>query len=118
MFDSNHLISRTNALLQAAEAIENFKMESPIKKPVFAQEEKENVGGDDVAVPIKGIPIDWEPEVSKEASVAATIRKEEADEPILQENPQRFVLFPIKYHEVRESRKDAFLTRKSLLLTL
>lgn len=33
--------------------------------------------------------------------VAPTIRREEADEPLLQENPHRFVLFPIKYHEVR-----------------
>jgi ribonucleoside-diphosphate reductase subunit M2 len=33
-------------------------------------------------------------------SVAVTVRP--TDEPILQENPQRFVLFPIKYHEVCE----------------
>lgn len=34
-------------------------------------------------------------------TVAPTIRPEETDEPLLQANPQRFVLFPIKYHEVR-----------------
>lgn len=41
-------------------------------------------------------------EVKKEvtALVAPTIKPEEADEPLLRENPQRFVLFPIKYHEV------------------
>ena len=33
--------------------------------------------------------------------VVPTIKPEEADEPLLQENPHRFVLFPIKYHEVR-----------------
>lgn len=33
-------------------------------------------------------------------SAAPTIKPDEIDEPILQENPQRFVLFPIKYHEV------------------
>lgn len=33
-------------------------------------------------------------------SVTSTIKPDEIDEPILQENPQRFVLFPIKYHEV------------------
>lgn len=33
-------------------------------------------------------------------SAASTIKPDEIDEPILQENPQRFVLFPIKYHEV------------------
>lgn len=101
----------TNASLQVAEGIENFKMQSPLKKPVFTSEEKENVSSDDVAVPIKGIPLDYEPAV-KEMTVAETIRKEEADEPILQENPQRFVLFPIKYHEVRDSSRDAFSTRK------
>ena len=35
--------------------------------------------------------------------VAPTIKPHEADEPLLQENPHRFVLFPIKYHEVRVS---------------
>jgi ribonucleoside-diphosphate reductase subunit M2 len=34
-------------------------------------------------------------------AVAPTIKEFEADEPLLQENPHRFVLFPIKYHEVR-----------------
>ena len=34
------------------------------------------------------------------AKVAPGIRAQEADEPLLQENPHRFVLFPIKYHEV------------------
>lgn len=76
-------------------------MESPVKQPVFAQEEKENVISDDVAVPVKGIPMYDEPE-PKETSVAPTIKNSEADEPLLQENPNRFVLFPIKYHEVRE----------------
>ena len=31
---------------------------------------------------------------------ADNIKLEEAHEPLLQENPHRFVLFPIKYHEV------------------
>jgi ribonucleoside-diphosphate reductase subunit M2 len=38
---------------------------------------------------------------SKLALLAPTVKAEEADEPLLQVNPQRFVLFPIKYHEVR-----------------
>jgi ribonucleoside-diphosphate reductase subunit M2 len=33
--------------------------------------------------------------------VAPGIKAQEANEPLLQENPHRFVLFPIKYHEVR-----------------
>lgn len=31
---------------------------------------------------------------------AHTIKQEEEDEPLLRENPGRFVLFPIQYHEV------------------
>ena len=41
------------------------------------------------------------PEVPK---AAPTIKELEAEEPLLRENPQRFVLFPIKYHEVSNSR--------------
>ncbi len=73
---------------------------SPAKKLDFTPANKENV---EVAVPIVGIPDLPEPGASKAdhtPSVAATIKGEEAHEPLLQENPQRFVLFPIKYHEV------------------
>ena len=35
--------------------------------------------------------------------VEEDIKSEEMDEPILTENKRRFVLFPIKYHEVRSS---------------
>lgn len=41
------------------------------------------------------------PAAPAEKKVAPGIKDFEADEPLLQENPQRFVLFPIKYHEVR-----------------
>ena len=85
--------------IQAASAIESLKMSnSPAKKLDFASGNKENVYR-----PIVGIP-DLEEEESgdKKLSVASTIRAEEAHEPLLQENPQRFVLFPIKYHDVRQ----------------
>lgn len=84
-------------------------MESPAKKLQLQPEadNKENINNDlryqndEVAVPIKGIPeLPEEPE-EKLPSVAEGIKETEADEPILQENPHRFVLFPIKYHEVR-----------------
>ena len=81
-------------------------MESPVKQPLFsAQADKENVldnryESDEVAIPIKGIPL-MEDAPAKEPEVASTLKEEEASEPILQENPNRFVLFPIKYHEVR-----------------
>jgi ribonucleoside-diphosphate reductase subunit M2 len=77
--------------------------DSPAKKLDFSSEDKENV-----FAPIVGIPMIDEPEVaSKESqlSVAKTIKQEEAHEPLLQENPQRFVLFPIKYHEVSSPRR-------------
>lgn len=92
-------------------------MESPIKMQKLATEEnKENLDAkyqlDQVAVPIKGIPeLPEEPKPTL-ASVAPTIKEEEAIEPILQENPQRFVLFPIKYHEVSPSETARDLTRK------
>ena len=37
--------------------------------------------------------------LAAKAAVAPTIKEQEADEPLLQENPNRFVLFPLKYHE-------------------
>lgn len=91
-------------------------MESPVKQPVFTSENKEN---SEVAVPIKGLPDladlpdPEEVQAKAEASVAEGIKEEEADEPILRENGQRFVLFPIKYHEVRVP-SHALLTRKVL----
>lgn len=93
---------------QAASAIENFKMESPVKQPQFnGVADKENTSepidtrydSDEVAVPIKGIPM-LETVQEKKPEVAPTVKEEEQDEPLLQENPNRFVLFPIKYHEV------------------
>lgn len=73
--------------------------DSPAKKLSFTPADKENC---EIAVPVAGIPmLDFEDKVEdKKAAVAETIKEEEIDEPLLQENPQRFVLFPIKYHEV------------------
>ena len=39
--------------------------------------------------------------------VAPGIKLEEMDEPLLRANPQRFVLFPIKYHEVSLHKKHS-----------
>lgn len=77
--------------------------ESPAKKLSFEPVGKENVQTvsedlDDFEVK-KSIT-----EVIKteeKLPVAPTIKPEEADEPLLRENPHRFVLFPIRYHEVR-----------------
>ena len=75
--------------------------ESPPKKLSFTPIDKENVKHD---APIVD-DIDLKPivDIVKKVEapiVAKTIKPEEADEPLLQENPHRFVLFPIKYHEV------------------
>ena len=99
---------------QAASAINSLKMESPVKKLNFDATDKENHPVDEAALASLADQIDAaEPEVKETKiietkkvekeepkAVAPGIRPDEADEPILQENPQRFVLFPIKYHEV------------------
>jgi len=85
-------------------------MGSPVKKLDFTNADKENKPFDaDLAVleaeidaKHKENKADTVKEQAK-AAVAPSIKSEEADEPLLQENPQRFVLFPIKYHEVRDA---------------
>jgi ribonucleoside-diphosphate reductase subunit M2 len=84
--------------------------DSPAKKLDFAAMDKENIPvtveptavESDLKKPITEV-VQASPQAPK---VAPTIKPTEADEPLLQENPQRFVLFPIKYHEVR-ARLDA-----------
>jgi ribonucleoside-diphosphate reductase subunit M2 len=80
-------------------------MESPVKKINFEAAGKENVPFDaDAAlvddIEVKKPIVEQVKTEDKAVVVAPTIKPEEADEPLLQENPQRFVLFPIKYHEV------------------
>lgn len=76
--------------------------ESPAKKLIFESMDKENhqpvlpIADDiDLKKPQLDLVKEEKPPVSE------TIKASEADEPLLQENPHRFVLFPIKYHEVR-----------------
>jgi ribonucleoside-diphosphate reductase subunit M2 len=76
---------------------------SPAKKIDFTAAVATNNG------PIKAKPLVGLPDLKKakdaveeaKSSVAPTLHPEEALEPLLRENPNRFVLFPIKYHEVR-----------------
>ncbi|PTB37471.1 Ribonucleotide-diphosphate reductase (RNR), small subunit [Trichoderma asperellum] len=101
---------------QAASAIDSFKIESPVKKINFNASDKENQPLDDAALeslakqmddnhkPTETVKVD---KSETKPSVAATIKPDEVDEPILQENPQRFVLFPIKYHEIWQMYKKA-----------
>lgn len=76
--------------------------DSPAKKLDFSVQNKEN--NSEVAVRVAGIPeIDF-PEESdkKDVSVAPGIKETEVTEILLQENPHRFVLFPIQHHEVSD----------------
>jgi ribonucleoside-diphosphate reductase subunit M2 len=85
--------------------------DTPAKKLDFSSADKENVYR-----PIVGIPELDDEEVAasnSETHVAPTIKEEEVDEPLLQENAQRFVLFPIKYHDVSISQRvQLTLTRR------
>lgn len=83
--------------------MQNLKMaDSPAKKLSFDIANKENIKHDAPLVD----DLDLEkPQIElikqeEKPAVAPGIKPEEADEPLLQDNPQRFVLFPIKYHEV------------------
>ena len=68
--------------------------DSPVKKLDF-----ESVGKENVPTATKPVDVDASVEKTVEDKVAA-IKAIEANEPLLQENAHRFVLFPIKYHEV------------------
>ena len=85
---------------QVAAAVDSLKMESPVKKLDFGVADKEN--NPDGAVVQDLAPVVEAKKVEEpKAAVAPGIKPEEADEPLLQENPNRYVLFPIQYHEVR-----------------
>ncbi|KAI1267220.1 ribonucleoside-diphosphate reductase small subunit [Xylariaceae sp. FL1019] len=92
-------------------AIENFKIESPVKKLDFSADNKENTAVDadvqTLANQIDSYKTPMEKPDAPKPTVAAGIKAAEADEPLLQENPQRFVLFPIKYHEIWQMYKKA-----------
>ncbi|KAF7927412.1 uncharacterized protein EAE97_010087 [Botrytis byssoidea] len=88
----------------AASGIENMKMESPVKKINFGGKENSAFEADAPIVEEVKKPI---VEEQKVIAVAPGIKPEEADEPLLQENPNRFVLFPIKYHEIWQMYKKA-----------
>lgn len=83
-------------------------MESPVKKLDLGLANKENEF-QDPAVAALAQDIDVKHAATKEVVKAEepaqipSLRSEELDEPILKENPQRFVLFPIQYHEVRDA---------------
>lgn len=81
-------------------------MESPVKKLDLGVANKEN----EPVVATLAQDIDTKHAATKEAvkqeeepTKIPDLRPIELEEPILKENPQRFVLFPIQYHEVRDA---------------
>jgi ribonucleoside-diphosphate reductase subunit M2 len=75
-------------------------VDSPVKKLSFDTTGKENLKETVTQVHDEATKLVVEKPKMEKPTVAPTIKPEEADEPLLQENPHRFVLFPIKYHEV------------------
>jgi ribonucleoside-diphosphate reductase subunit M2 len=79
--------------------------DSPVKKLDFNVQDKENMPVASETMPQADTTLEKKSvtEAAPEVQVvkaAPTIKELEAEEPILQENPHRFVLFPIKYHEI------------------
>jgi ribonucleoside-diphosphate reductase subunit M2 len=89
-------------------------MESPVKKLNFSASNKENNHFDtdlaslEAEIDAKHSTKSANKNEEAKTSTVATIKHEEMDEPLLRENPQRFVMFPIKYHEVRDASNHPF----------
>ena len=73
--------------------------DSPAKKLNFEPLDKENAQSDLPIVDLKKPHLDLVKPKAKPVA-APTMKELEAEEPLLKENPHRFVMFPIKYHEV------------------
>ncbi|KAK0711562.1 ribonucleoside-diphosphate reductase small chain [Lasiosphaeris hirsuta] len=95
---------------QAASAIESLRMESPIKKLDFGIGKENAAFGSDLATLEAQMDANHQSDTKRDetkTAVVPTAKEGEIDEPILRENPQRFVLFPIKYHEIWQMYKKA-----------
>ena len=92
-------------------------MESPVKKLDLGIANKEN-DFQDPAVATLAQDLDTKHAATKEIIKAPEepaqipdLRGDELEEPILKENPHRFVLFPIQYHEARDRDRPPCPTR-------
>ncbi|EEP80123.1 ribonucleoside-diphosphate reductase small chain [Uncinocarpus reesii 1704] len=83
--------------------------DSPVKQLQFDMTDKENAPlASTPGVGLKKVDIDTiKPSAPEEPKKALSPKELEAEEPLLQENPQRFVLFPLKYHEIWQMYKKA-----------
>ena len=106
MFREVHII---NGYAQAAASLETLKVkDSPIKKLNFDIEDKENMhvafeSTEPMAKPdmqTEKMPSTEVREETQQPQVPKTLKELEKEEPLLQENKHRFVLFPLKYHEI------------------
>lgn len=83
-------------------------MDSPVKKLDLGLANKEN-DFQDPAIASLAQDLDTKHatkdvvKAPEEAARNGGLLDNEQDEPILRENPQRFVMFPIQYHEVRDA---------------
>lgn len=95
---------------QVTSGIQNLNMDGAAKKLDFGATDKENRPFDKDLAKLEA-EIDAQHNANYKASeakkIAPTLKPEEANEPLLTENPQRFVLFPIKYHEIWQMYKKA-----------
>ncbi|KUI60528.1 Ribonucleoside-diphosphate reductase small chain [Cytospora mali] len=96
---------------QAASGIESLKMDTPVKKLDLGVANKEN-DFQDPAIASLVQDLDAQHAATKDVVKASEepektnrLHEEELDEPILKENPQRFVMFPIQYHEIWQMYK-------------
>ncbi|KAI1924274.1 Ribonucleotide-diphosphate reductase (RNR), small subunit [Ophidiomyces ophidiicola] len=96
---------------QTASSLEHLKMsDSPVKKLELGMANKENAPGSAPLADADLKKVDTEAlklNVSEEPKRQLTPKELEAEEPLLQENPHRFVLFPLKYHEIWQMYKKA-----------
>ncbi|EGE07618.1 hypothetical protein TEQG_06532, partial [Trichophyton equinum CBS 127.97] len=95
---------------QTASSLEKLKMnDSPVKPLKLDLAGKENVPvSSDIAEPeLKKVEIEASKPAETQVVKPKTPKELEAEEPRLQENPQRFVLFPIKYREIWQMYKKA-----------
>lgn len=83
----------------AAPITPSKKAATALNKLNFSEANKEN-NDSGIAVKVEGIPELELPVEPVKVETAPGIKAEEANEPLLQENPNRFVLFPIQHHEV------------------
>ncbi|KAJ8607527.1 hypothetical protein MRB53_040237 [Persea americana] len=74
---------------------------SPLKKLDLTAPVATSDKGPLKAVPLVGLPEQAVMAANKKLEAAQAALRD--SEPLLRENPNRFVLFPIKYHEVRDA---------------